>query len=194
MCFNLRTRVRCDPSPLWLNSCFPRFNPRTHERCDVERLFRTITAPVSIRTPAKGAIRNACNNGIFVPFQSAHPRRVRFDLVDTIQIFRSVSIRAPTKGAMATHSKMYPIRVPSHPLSQQNRHNLGNPFPLTHPYVRPLREKTSRFYDHLRFALELSFGISHNYLCRGCKFSVATAKRPSFGLPRHPTKRRIRPC
>ena len=171
MCFNLRTRVRCDPSPLWLNSCFPRFNPRTHERCDVERLFRAIIAPVSIRAPAKGAIT---------------------DVADYLKLL-AVSIRAPTKGAMATHSKMYPIRVPSHPLSQQNRHNLGNPFPLTHPYVRPLREKTSRFYDHLRFALELSFGLSHHYLCRGCKFSVATAKRPSFGLPRHPTKRRIRP-
>ena len=94
----------------------------------------------------------------------------------------AVSIRAPTRGAMATHSKIRPFRAPFTPLRQQNRRILGNPFPLTHPYVRPLKEKTSRFYDHLRFALERSFGAFH-YLCRGCKFSAAHAQRPFLVYP-----------
>ena len=98
------------------------------------------------------------SKGVYVPFQSAHP----------------------IQDAMATHSKIRPFRALTLPLIPQNRRVLGNPFPLTHPCVCPLREKTSRFYDHLRFALELFFGSSHRHLCRGCKFSVATAKRPSF--------------
>ena len=77
----------------------------------------------------------------------------------------SVSIRAPAWGAMATHSKICLFRVPSPPLDQQNRHNLWNQFPLTHLCARPLKEETSRFYVHLRFALELSFGSSHRHLC-----------------------------
>ena len=51
-----------------------------------------------------------------------------------------ISIRAPTKGAMATHSKIRPIRALTLPLSQQNRHNLGNPVPLTHPCAHSLRK------------------------------------------------------
>ena len=90
---------------------------------------------------------------------------------------QTVSIRAPAWGAMATHSKIRPFRAPSHPLIAQNRRNLGNPFPHRHPYVRPLREKMSRFYDHLRFALELSFGISHSFVLR----------LQNFGRPRQTT-------
>lgn len=82
---------------------------------------------------------------------------------------------------MATQSKIRPIRTLTPPLIQQNRRNLGNPFPLSHPCARPLREKTCRFYDHLGFALELSFGSSHRHLCCGCKISVVRAQRPSFG-------------
>ena len=74
---------------------------------------------------------------------------------------------------MATQSKIRPFRTLASPLSQQNRRILGNPFPLTHPCTCSLREKTSRFYDHLGFALELSFSSSHRHLCRGCKISVA---------------------
>ena len=105
-----------------------------------------------------------------------------------------VSIRAPAKGAMPTHSKIRLFRVFSTPHRAQNRRYFGNPFPHSHPCVRPLREKTCQFHDHLRFALELPFGSSHHHLCCGCKFSAVHAKRPSFGLSRHPTKRRNRPC
>ena len=55
---------------------------------------------------------------------------------------------------MATHSKICPIRAFTPPLSSQNRRNLENPFPLTYPYVRPLREKGCRFYNHFGFAHE----------------------------------------
>ena len=75
---------------------------------------------------------------------------------------------------MATHSKIRPLRALTPPLSSQNQHNLGNPFPHSRPCSRPLREKTSQFYDHLRFALEPSFGLSHH-------FCVAVA---NFGRPR----------
>ena len=94
-----------------------------------------------------------------------------------------VSIRTPTKGAMATRSKIRPLRAPSHPLSPQNRHNLENPFSSSHPCVRHLREKTHRFYDHFGFAIKLSIGSSHHYLCCGCKISVVRTKRPSLAYP-----------
>ena len=64
-----------------------------------------------------------------------------------------VSIRAHTRGAMATHSKIRPFQVYSTPHSPQNRRILGNPFQRTHPCARPRREKTCRFYVHLGFAL-----------------------------------------
>ena len=113
---------------------------------------------VSIRAPAWGAIM----------------------LVSIKYPSQIVSIRAPTKGAMATHSKIRPIRALTPPHRSQNRRYFGNPFPLTHPYVNSFREKTSRFYVHLRFALERFFGISPRHLCCGCKISVAPPKRPSF--------------
>ena len=91
-----------------------------------------------------------------------------------------VSIRTPTQGAMATHSKIRPFQVSSTPHSPQNRRILGNPFQRTHPCNRPLREKTCRFYVHLGFALELSFGASHHYLCRGCKFSIVKHQTTFF--------------
>ena len=105
----------------------------------------------------------------------------------------TVSIRAPTRGAMATHSQIHPIRAPTTPLSQQNRRILGNPFPRTHPCTRPLKEETSRFYNHLRFALRRSISSSHRHLCHGCNFRPYR-QTTFFGLPRHPTKRRVRPC
>ena len=71
-----------------------------------------------------------------------------------LRFLAEVSIRAPAIGAMATHSKIRQVRALATPLSAQNRHNLGNPFPPPHPCDRSLRKKTSRFYDHLRFALE----------------------------------------
>ena len=46
---------------------------------------------------------------------------------------------------MATHSKIRPFRALTHPLSQQNRHNLGHLFPLTHPCVRPHKRKRTDF-------------------------------------------------
>ena len=55
---------------------------------------------------------------------------------------------------MATHSKIRQIRAFTPPLSSQNRRNLENPFPLTYPYVRTLREKGCRFYNHFWFAYE----------------------------------------
>ena len=84
------------------------------------------------------------------------------------------------QSAMATHSKIHPIRALVPQLRPQNRRILGNLFPLTQPCARPLKEKTGRFYDHLRFAPELFFGISHRHLCRGCKISVAPRQTTFF--------------
>ena len=105
-----------------------------------------------------------------------------------------VSIRAPTKGAMATHSKIRLFRVPFHPHRSKNRRILGNPFPLTHHYASSLRKKTHRFYDHLRFALELSFGISHSFVSRLQNFGRHRQSDLLLVKSRHPTKRRVRPC
>ena len=91
-----------------------------------------------------------------------------------------VSIRATYTVAMATRSKIRQIQALTPQLSAQNQRNLGNLFPLTQHCARPLREKTHRFYGHLGFALELSFGLSHRHLCRGCKISVAPAKATFF--------------
>ena len=105
-----------------------------------------------------------------------------------------VSIRAPAWDAMATHSKVRPFQAPFPPLRPQNRRNFGNPFPLTHPCVSSLREKTCQFYAHLGFALEFSFGFFRYSCVAVVKTSVVRAKRPCFGLPRRPTKRRVQPC
>ena len=87
-------------------------------------------------------------------FQSAHPRGGGDDPFRFFHDHIDVSIRAPAIGTMTTHSKIRQVRALATPLSAQNRHNLGNPFPPPHPCDRSLRKKTSRFYDHLRFALE----------------------------------------
>ena len=94
-----------------------------------------------------------------------------------------VSIRAPARGAMATQSKIRPIRGLTPPHRSQNRRILGNPSPQWHPCARPLREKRHRFYDHLWIALERFIGSSHRRLCCGCKFSVVRTKRPSLAYP-----------
>ena len=114
---------------------------------------------VSIRAPTRGAMRFTRSSRHWCLFQSAHPRRVRWQHIVRFARFECLPLHSDHKIDVI----------------------FGNPFPLTHPYVRPLREKTSRFYDHLRFTLELSFGLSHRHLCRGCKISVVRAKQPSFG-------------
>ena len=110
---------------------------------------------ISIRAPAWGAITS--DNPFAAP--------------------NGISIRAPAWGAMATHSKIRPFRVPFHPHRSKNRRILGNPFPLKHPCDRPLREKTHRFYDHLRFALEHFWLIS----------PVFVSRLQNFGHPRPTT-------
>ena len=85
-------------------------------------------------------------------FQSAHLHEVRCRLF-TLVLSVDISIRAPARGAMATHSKIRLIRTLTITHRAQNRHDLGNPRPRKHPCIRPLREKTHRFYDHLRFTL-----------------------------------------
>ena len=129
---------------------------------------------VSIRATYTGGDRKrsqrsrACKR-----FQSAPPIRVAMTLfiiaVKGVEQFQSAP---PIRVAMATHSQIRPFRALAPPHRPQNRHNLGNPLPRTHPCARPLREKTCRFYVHLGFALERFFGLSHRHLCRGCKFSV----------------------
>ena len=122
--------VRCHaPSA---TAMFRGFNPCTYERCDHRADALPNIGHVSIRAPAIGTIS---------------PQNFAL-------IMRRVSIRAPAIGTMATHSKIRQVRALATPLSAQNRHNLGNPFPPPHPCDRSLRKKTSRFYDHLRFALE----------------------------------------
>ena len=158
-----------------------------------ERIYDPVDRYVSIRAPTQGAI---CSRFTSLSPQQVSIRAPTQGAIGKVTIrdtATAVSIRAPTQGAMATHSKIRPFRVPSPPLSQQNRRILGNPSQLTHPCARPLRKKTCRFYDHLWIALERFIGSSHRRLCCGCKFSVVRAKRPCFGLPRRPTKRRIRP-
>ena len=121
---------------------------------------------ISIRAPAKGAIGRCFSR----------------------PCAQNVSIRAPTRGAMATHSKIRLFRAPSPPHRPQNRHNLGNPFPRTHPCNRSLRKKTSRFYDHLRFALE-PFLAHLTIICvTVAKFRSSLPKRPSFGLITSPNQ------
>ena len=126
-------------------------------------------------------------------FQSAHQRRVRYFAKSISTKHSVISIRAPTRGAMATHSKIRPLRGPSPPLSPQNRRYFGNPFSLTHPCDRSLREKTSRFYDHLGFELELFFGISHSFVLRLQNFGRPRQTTFFWSNSRHPTKRHIQP-
>ena len=57
---------------------------------------------------------------------------------------------------------------------------------LTHPYVHPLREKTHRFYDHLGFALELSFSSSHYYCVAVVNFG--RPRQTTFFLSNHVTQ------
>ena len=146
------------------------FNPRTSVGCDASIVEKIRPAVVSIRAPTRGAIHN----------------------LNSFIIVKIVSIRAPAWGAMATQSKIRLIRALTTPLSQQNRRILGDPFPRQHPCARPRRENTCRFYDHLGFALEPSFGISHSFVSRLQNFG--RPRQTTFlGLPCHPTKRRVRP-
>lgn len=138
-------------------------------------------------------LRNVFGRSHIRQFQSAHPRRVRF-LSDMEIITRAVSIRAPVRDAIATHSKIRPLRATSPPLSKQNQRILRNPFQRPHPCARPRRENTCRFYVRLGGCTRTFLWLISPLLCRGCNFSVATAKRPSSGLTRSPTKRRVRPC
>ena len=133
-------------------------------------------------------------------FQSAHSIQSAISTTANFSMLDAVSIRAlhtecdarpalsslpatwfqsahSIQSAMATHSKISPIRALASPLSQQNRRILGNPSQLTHPCARPRREETSRFYDHLGFALEPSFGTSHSFVLR----------LQNFGRPRPTT-------
>ena len=137
-----------------------------------ERNPITVWKHVSIRAPAKGAI---C------------VRRVQ-------RAGCAVSIRAPAKGAMATHSKIRPFRALTTPLTPQNRRNFWNPFPLTHPCASPLREKTCRFYDHLGFALEFSFGFFRYSCVAVVKFSIAPRQTIFFWSTPQPNQATARPC
>ena len=114
--FNPRTYERCDPIFRKTATDRRRFNPRTYERCDYGIRAVFIDMSVSIRAPTRGAITDYREDWERDP----------------------VSIRAPTRGAMATHSKIRTFRVLTPPLSAQNRRNLGNPFPLSHPCDRSL--------------------------------------------------------
>ena len=157
--------------------------------------FLTVTfvSIVSIRAPTQGAIRRVIAVSAHSEVSIRAPTQGAIYARSPCRTARAVSIRAPTQGAMATQSKIRPIRGLTPPQRSQNRRILGNPSPQWHPCARPLREKRHRFYDHLWIALERFIGSSHRRLCCGCKFSVVRAKRPCFGLPRRPTKRRIRP-
>lgn len=86
----------------------------------------------------------------------------------------------------ATHSKIYYIHAFTDPLSLQNRSILENPFPLTHPCARPLREKRHRFYVHFKFALEPSFSASHYYCVAAAKFRLS--RQTTFFLSNHVTQ------
>ena len=104
-------------------------------------------------------------------FQSAHQRWVRWQ--HTVRFARSEDL--------------------SIPIDQKNRRILWNPFPLTHPCASSLRKKTHRFYDHLRFALEPSFGSSHHFCVAVVNFRSSPPNDLFLVKSRHPTKRRVRP-
>ena len=129
------------------------------------------------RTPYRVRFRQPVRAMLFQRFNPRTPYRVRCPCAGgepTHSVFQSAH---SIQSAMATHSKISPIRALASPLSQQNRRILGNPSQLTHPCARPRREKTSRFYDHLGFALEPSFGTSHSFVLR----------LQNFGRPRPTT-------
>ena len=153
---------------------------------------------LSIRAPTRGAICQKRQQSATIAFQSAHLREVRLlrgCRQSTIMTFQSahlhevrfftigihftilVSIRAPTQGAMATQSKIRPIRGLTPPHRSQNRRILGNPSPQWHPCARPLREKRHRFYDHLWIALE----------CFLAHLTVTCVAVVIFGRPRQTT-------
>ena len=169
------------------------FNPRTYTRCAPGGVLEHPGVLVSIRAPTQGAILHFNITAVVGLVSIRAPTQGAIEPFPKLRPLVSVSIRAPTQGAMATQSKIRPIRGLTPPHRSQNRRILGNPSPQWHPCARPLREKRHRFYDHLWIALERFIGSSHRRLCCGCKFSVVRAKRPCFGLPRRPTKRRIRP-
>ena len=142
-----------------------------HTECDYQdaRSFSSLRS-FNPRTPYRVRSTSSVPSSSVMGFQSAH----------SIQ------------SAMATQSKIRLIRALTTPLSQQNRRILGDPFPRPHPCARPRRENTCRFYDHLGFALEPSFGISHSFVSRLQNFG--RPRQTTFlGLPCHPTKRRVRP-
>ena len=100
-CFNPRTRVGCDGTPMAGRKDIKEFQS-THPRG--VRHLRLHAGPlshvVSIHAPAWGAtcghrIQKACGNG----FQSTHPRGVRRQGLRGIRGQRRVSIHAPAWGA-----------------------------------------------------------------------------------------------
>ena len=166
--FNPRTHEGCDSTSILMCWACLSFNPRTHEGCDSCHL-----SPAIKQRGFNPRTHEGCDN-----------------LHRSVDCAIIVSIRAPTRGAMATHSKIRPFRALVSPLSQQNRHVLENPFPLTHPCVRHLREKTCRFYVCLRFALRRLLWLISPLVCCGCKISVVHAKRPLFGQITSPNQAR----
>ena len=170
------------------------FNPRTRIGCDVIEDAGFCCCVVSIRAPAKGAIGG--KRSVRAPSRVSirAPAKGAIRVTDGVRIDGAVSIRAPAKGAMATHSKIRPFRALTTTLTPQNRRNFWNPFPLTHPCASPLREKTCRFYDHLGFALEFSFGFFRYSCVAVVKFSIAPRQTIFFWSTPQPNQATARPC
>ena len=100
-CFNPRTRVGCDDVREVRLERVRGFNPRTRVGCDqLVFLHLSTPEPVSIHAPAWGATpRLRLHVGIFVKFQSTHPRGVRRPPTHRRVSGRQVSIHAPAWGA-----------------------------------------------------------------------------------------------
>ena len=135
-CFNPRTRVGCDFTPMSVWKRHTGFNPRTRVGCDLRggihfrsALWFQSTHPrgvrphagagryllrlVSIHAPAWGATEQGAVvvEHALHPFQSTHPRGVRPTREDIICPVTMVSIHAPAWGATLTTLAFDPLAV-----------------------------------------------------------------------------------
>ena len=133
-------------------------------------------------------LRNVFGRSHIRQFQSARPRRVRF-LSDMEIITRAVSIRAPVRGAIATHSKIRLFRVTPLHLANKIDEFYGI---CSHSRILAtvLLERKRADFIFTRGSHSNAFGLSHSFVSRLQNFG-RPAKRPSFGLPRRLTKRRF---
>ena len=98
--FNPRTHEGCDILFLLINGLVLRFNPRTHEGCDSFcRYSNRMTTSFNPRTHEGCDIFYINDVKCATKFQSTHPRGVRRARARKTNMAHHVSIHAPTRGA-----------------------------------------------------------------------------------------------